>query len=75
MFVMQHQRDRAVFRANSLGFNAVEWQVAYDELLRAHRRLEVRYSNALDGIETLNFLIEHYEPLAMAQLEALIKAG
>lgn len=72
MLSMQRERDQA--RADLYASDKClgEWQDAYDDLLRAFRRLEVAYGHEKFAADSADFLIEHLQPLAMAQLQRLI---
>lgn len=69
---MQKERDQAKADLYATDKCLGEWQAAYDDLLRAFRRLEVAYGHAMTASENANFLIDHLQPLAMAQLQRLI---
>jgi hypothetical protein len=70
----QKERDQARADLRAVDKCLGEWQAAYDALLRDFRRLEVAYGNAIFASEAANFLIDHLQPLAMAQL-ALLTEG
>lgn len=69
---MQRERDQARTEWHAADKCLDEWQAAYDDLLRAFRRLEVAYEREKWAAETGDFLIEHLRPLAMEQLQRLI---
>lgn len=72
MLRMQRERDQAALNFYECNKCLEEWQAAYDDLLCAFHRLEVAYGHEKDCADTSNFLIEHLQPLAMAQLQRLI---
>jgi hypothetical protein len=72
MLTMQRERDQAKLNLYECDKCLGEWQAAYDDLLRAFRRLEVAYGHEKWAAETGDFLIAHLQPLAMAQLQRLI---
>jgi hypothetical protein len=69
---MQNERDQAKSNLHEAEKCLGEWQAAYDELLRAFRRLEVAYEHERVVSDTANFLIDCLQPLAMDQLARLI---
>ncbi len=68
---MQNKYEQAIRNLYEAEKCLGEWQAAYDDLLRAFRRLEVYYQHEQCVSDTANFLIDHLQPLAFAQLQRL----
>jgi len=62
MLTMQRERDQAKADFYATDKCLGEWQAAYDDLLRAFRRLEVAYGHAKDDADNANSLLKHLDP-------------
>lgn len=64
MLKAQRERDQAAGERNGLQWSLAEWEAAYGELLREHRRLQNKCDDLEFDAESARWLLGHYEQLA-----------
>lgn len=70
MLTMQRERDQARADLYATDKCLGEWQAAYDDLLRAFRRLEVAYGHEKDIVDYYESLTKHLDPFLPAWLQS-----